>query len=71
MPLFADRFITHASFDATGGFALDLATRQPQLIDTGYAIRLNNDHVLSFDGSMLGLSDQSQASGGRSTVRPA
>ena len=32
------------------------------------ANRNNNDHVLSFDGSMIGLSDQGQASGGRSTV---
>ncbi|HEY5756893.1 MAG TPA: hypothetical protein VIU34_13770 [Steroidobacter sp.] len=37
----------------------DLATRQPSLIDTGFAIRNNNDHVLSFDGAMLGISDQS------------
>jgi Tol biopolymer transport system component len=38
----------------------DLATRQPQLIDTGFAIRNNNDHVLSFDGKQLAISDQSQ-----------
>jgi WD40 repeat protein len=37
----------------------DLATRQSALIDTGFAIRNNNDHVLSFDGAMLGISDQS------------
>ncbi len=40
-------------------YRFDLATRQPALIDTGFAIRNNNDHVLSFDGSMLGISDQS------------
>ena len=36
----------------------DLATRQSTVIDTGFAIRNNNDHVLSFDGRMLGISDQ-------------
>ena len=37
----------------------DLATRTPTLIDTGFAIRNNNDHVLSFDGTQLAISDQS------------
>jgi TolB protein len=37
----------------------DLATRQSAPIDTGFAIRNNNDHVLSFDGTMLAISDQS------------
>ena len=45
----------------------DLATRQSTLIDTGFAIRNNNDHVLSFDGTQLGISDQS-ARGGQSTI---
>jgi TolB protein len=39
----------------------DLATRQSSVIDTGTAIRNNNDHVLSFDGHRLGISDQSAA----------
>jgi len=51
-----------------GLYRFDLATRQSTLIDTGAANRNNNDHVLSFDGTMLGISDQSQPSGGRSTV---
>ena len=38
----------------------DLATRTPTLIDTGFAVRNNNDHVLSFDGKQLAISDQSQ-----------
>jgi TolB protein len=38
----------------------DLATRTPTLIDTGFALRNNNDHVLSFDGKQLAISDQSQ-----------
>jgi len=45
----------------------DLATRSSSLIDSGFAIRNNNDHVLSFDGRTLAISDQSQDDGG-STV---
>ena len=41
--------------------------RTPTLIDTGSAIKNNNDHVLSFDGAMLGISDQS-APGGQSAI---
>ena len=48
-------------------FRFDLATRQPALIDTAFATRNNNDHVLSFDGTMLAISDQSQGDG-KSTV---
>jgi Tol biopolymer transport system component len=40
-------------------YRFDLATRQPTPIDTGFANRNNNDHVLSFDGTTLGISDQS------------
>lgn len=45
----------------------DLATRQSTVIDTGFAIRNNNDHVLSFDGTMIGISDHSTADG-QSTI---
>jgi Tol biopolymer transport system component len=48
-------------------YRFDLATRQPTLIDTGFATRNNNDHVLSFDGTMLGISDQSTDKG-QSTI---
>jgi hypothetical protein len=41
-------------------YRFELATKRRVLIDTGFAIRNNNDHVLSFDGGMLGISDQSQ-----------
>lgn len=51
-----------------GLYRFDLATGESTRIDTGTADRNNNDHVLSFDGRMLAISDQSQASGGRSTV---
>lgn len=46
-------------------YRFDLATRQPSLINTGFANRLNNDHVLSFDGRMIAISDQTR---GQSTV---
>ena len=39
----------------------DLATRTPAFIDTGEVVRNNNDHVLSFDGSMLAISSHSEA----------
>ncbi|HUG53175.1 MAG TPA: biopolymer transporter TolR [Vicinamibacteria bacterium] len=45
----------------------DLATRQPSMIDSGFAVRNNNDHVLSFDGTMLAISDHSQGDG-QSTI---
>jgi len=56
--------------NATRGrlYKFDLATRLPQLIDTGYATRLNNDHVLSFDGTMFGLSDNSSGESAISTM---
>jgi regulation of enolase protein 1 (concanavalin A-like superfamily) len=41
----------------------DLATRTSSLIDTGFAVRNNNDHVLSFDGTMLGISDHGAPDG--------
>ncbi len=46
----------------------DLATKTASLLDTAPANRNNNDHVLSFDGTMLGLSDQSEEHGGQSCV---
>jgi TolB protein len=36
----------------------DLKTRKPSVMNTGDVIRNNNDHVLSFDGKMLGLSSR-------------
>jgi tricorn protease-like protein len=46
----------------------ELATRQTSLIDTGSATKNNNDHVLSFDGTMLGISDQSSGQSAVFTV---
>jgi TolB protein len=42
----------------------DLATRKSEQIDTGVAIHNNNDHVLSFDGTMLGVSSRNAEGGG-------
>jgi hypothetical protein len=33
---------------------------KPETIDTGIATRLNNDHAISADGTMIAISDQSQ-----------
>jgi Tol biopolymer transport system component len=46
----------------------DLATKKIAVINTDFAIHNNNDHVLSFDGKMLGISDQSPSHGGQSRV---
>lgn len=46
--------------DARGRLVrFDLAAHTSTPIDTGSSNRNNNDHVLSFDGTMLGISDQS------------
>ena len=48
-------------------YTYELATRGIREIDSGLATDCNNDHVLSFDGTMLGISDQS-APGGQSAI---
>ena len=40
-------------------FRLDLATRRTSPIGTGSQVHCNNDHTLSFDGRMLGISSGS------------
>jgi Tol biopolymer transport system component len=40
-------------------FSFDLVTGEPAPISTGSQIHCNNDHALSFDGSMLGISSGS------------
>ena len=49
-------------------YRFDLASRSAAMINTGFANRNNNDHVLSFDGRMLGISHQSAEDSGRSVV---
>jgi Tol biopolymer transport system component len=46
----------------------DLVTRQVGSLDTGTIGRNNNDHVLSFDGQMLGVSIHTPEDDGRSVV---
>lgn len=49
-------------------YRFDLATRTPTRIETGVATNNNNDHVLSFDGRTLGVSNQVAAEGNQSFV---
>jgi TolB protein len=49
-------------------YNLDLQTATPKLINTGLADRNNNDHVLSFDGKMIGISNHTKADNGVSIV---
>jgi hypothetical protein len=41
-------------------YRLPVTGGEPQLIDTGFAVRCNNDHGISPDGTQLVISDQSQ-----------
>jgi WD40 repeat protein len=45
-------------------YTFDLASRKPAPINTGTITSNNNDHVLSFDGKMLGLSNYEKNLGG-------
>lgn len=40
-------------------YRFDLKSRKPELVNTDYVKANNNDHVISFDGKMLGLSSSS------------
>ena len=42
----------------------NLATNKPTQINTGDVVHNNNDHVISFDGKMLGLSNNEKDKGG-------
>src|SRR5439155_4580249 len=41
-------------------FRIPVAGGKPEAIDTGFAVRCNNDHGISPDGTLLAISDQSQ-----------
>jgi Tol biopolymer transport system component len=45
-------------------YNFDLATGKPKVVNTGSVIKNNNDHVISFDGKMLGLSSSVKELGG-------
>ncbi|MEA2705483.1 MAG: TolB protein [Gemmatimonadaceae bacterium] len=49
-------------------YRFDLASRAAEAINTGFATRNNNDHVLSFDGQMLGISHHAAEDSGVSIV---
>lgn len=49
-------------------YRFDLATSTPTVIDTGFAINNNNDHVLSLDGKMLAISHHSKDDQNRSII---
>lgn len=58
-------------FNSSGKlWSFDLASRTIAELGTGRATRNNNDHVFSFDGTMLGISSHSQEPGdnGRSVI---
>jgi hypothetical protein len=49
-------------------YRFDLARNSPVTIDTGFAVNNNNDHVLSFDGKMLGISNHAKEDDNKSIV---
>lgn len=49
-------------------YRYDLDERTSQVLPTGFADRNNNDHVISFDGTRLGISHHPQEDGGQSVI---
>ncbi len=49
-------------------YRFDLAARSAAAINTGFATRNNNDHVLSFDGRMMAISNHAVEDSGASIV---
>ena len=49
-------------------YRFDLARRAAEVINTGFATRNNNDHVLSFDGRMMAISHHAVEDSGASIV---
>jgi TolB protein len=49
-------------------YNFDLATKIPTVIETDFANRNNNDHVISFDGKYLGISHHSDEDNGSSII---
>jgi TolB protein len=49
-------------------YRFDLAQKKPAVLDTDFATRNNNDHVLSFDGKMIGISHHSKDDGNKSII---
>jgi Tol biopolymer transport system component len=49
-------------------YRFDLRAKQPGAIETGFATNNNNDHVLSFDGRMIAISNHSKDDGNASII---
>ena len=49
-------------------YQFDLASGQPTVLDTDFATSNNNDHVLSFDGTMLAISHHAEEHDGHSII---
>jgi len=49
-------------------YRFDLGQAKPTEINTGQATNNNNDHVLSFDGKMIAISDHAKEDGNKSNV---
>ncbi|UHG90691.1 TolB family protein [Spirosoma oryzicola] len=49
-------------------YRFDLKKKTPTVINTDFAINNNNDHVLSFDGKMIGISNHVKDEGNKSIV---
>lgn len=49
-------------------YYFDLETKTPSVMDTGFATANNNDHVISFDGTKMGISHHSEDHDGQSII---
>ncbi|CAN5816226.1 SMP-30/gluconolactonase/LRE family protein [soil metagenome] len=49
-------------------YNFDISTRTTTVLNTGAAVKNNNDHVLSFDGKQIGISNQGTETKGQSAV---
>jgi Tol biopolymer transport system component len=49
-------------------YNFDLASRVSTVLNTGFADKNNNDHVLTFDGTQIGISSQQAETNGQSAV---
>ncbi|MEQ8471358.1 MAG: DUF5050 domain-containing protein [Marinoscillum sp.] len=49
-------------------YSFDLNSRESTVLETGIAIKNNNDHILSFDGQQIGISHHSKEQNGNSLI---
>jgi regulation of enolase protein 1 (concanavalin A-like superfamily) len=56
-------------YNASGKlYNFNLETRESTVLNTGFAVKNNNDHVLTFDGKQIGISHHAEESKGQSVV---